>query len=268
VHGVHAGAERALKRRYNAVMTTGDRVIAVSRHVAAAIARAYGVPEARIRVAHPGVDLQAFDPARVRGDRVAALAERWGVELDRRVVMLPGRVTPAKGHLVLLRALAGLGRDDVQVLLVGPQREGDGCVAEIEALLGASGLGGRVRFGGDCADMPAAMMLADVVVLPATRPEAFGLVVAEAQAMGRPVIASDIGGLAEALRPGETGTLVPPDDPAALAAAIGRSLDLDGAARDDLARRARAFVAAELSLERMRRATAAVYDELLAGRSA
>jgi glycosyltransferase involved in cell wall biosynthesis len=264
VHGLHAGAERPLKRRYNAVMTAGDRVIAVSCHVAAAVARDHGVPAARLRVVRPGVRLEAFDPARVRGDRVAALAERWAVDLDRKVVMLPGRVTPAKGHLVLIEALARLGRDDLQALLVGPQAPGDSYTAEIEALLRATGLGGRVLFGGDCEDMPAALLLADVVVLPATRPEAFGLVLAEAQAMGRPVIASELGGVAEAMLPGDTGALVPPGDPGALAAAIAEALALDAAAKASLGERARAFVAAELSIERMRRATAAVYDEVLA----
>jgi glycosyltransferase involved in cell wall biosynthesis len=266
VHGLHEGAERPLKGRYNRVMTSGDRVIAVSRHVAGEIVRRYGTPEDRIRVIHPGVSLEAFDPARVRGDRVASLGDRWGVGLDQRIVMLPGRVTPAKGHLLLLRALARLGRDDVQALFVGPQRQGDAHVAAIDAMLRSTGLGGRVRFGGDCDDMPAALMLADVVVLPAIRPEAFGLVVAEAQAMGRPVIATDLGGVGEAMLPGDTGGLVPADDPAALAAAIGQALALDDAARGGLAERARAFVAAELSIERTRQATAAVYDELTAGR--
>ena len=267
VHGLHGGADRRLKRRYNAVMTSGDRVIAVSRHVADSVAERYGVPKDRIRMVHPGVDLGVFDPRRVRGDRVARLAERWGVDMDRKVVMLPGRISKGKGHLLLLRALARLERQDVQVLLVGPQRPGDGYVDQIAALVRGTGLGDRVRFAGDCDDMPAAMALADLVVLPATAPEAFGIVVAEAQAMGKPVVVTAMGGLAETLMPGATGWLVKPDDPEELAWAIDLALKLEPGVKARLADRAREFVAGELAIERTRQRTALVYEELRSTRA-
>jgi glycosyltransferase involved in cell wall biosynthesis len=262
VHGLHEGAERKLKRRYNAVMTSGERVIAVSRHVAETIVERYAVPTERVRMVHPGVDLRVFDPRRVRGDRVARLAERWGVDMDRKVILLPARVSKAKGHLLLLRALARLERQDVLVLLVGPQRAGDSYGEQIAALLRSTGLGERVRFGGDCDDMPAAMMLADLVVLPATAPEAFGLVVAEAQAMGKPVVVTAMGGLPETLMPGATGWLVKPDDPEELAWALDLALKMEPDVKARLAERAREFVAGELGIERTWQRTAAVYEEL------
>jgi glycosyltransferase involved in cell wall biosynthesis len=262
VHGLHEGAERKLKQRYNAVMTSGERVIAVSRHVADTIVERYATPKERVRTVHPGVDLREFDPRRVRGDRVARLAERWSVGFDRKIVMLPGRITKAKGHLLLLRALARLQRDDLLVLLVGPQRAGDGYGEQIASLLRSTGLGERVRFGGDCDDMPAAMMLADLVVLPATAPEAFGLVVAEAQAMGKPVVVTAMGGLPETVMPGATGWLVKPDDPEELAWAIDLALRMEPDVGARLAVRAREFVAGELGIERTWRRTAAVYEEL------
>ena len=262
VHGLHEGAERRMKRRYNAVMASGERVIAVSRHVARTVVDTYAVPQERVRMVYPGVDLGVFDPRRVRGDRVARLADRWGVDMDRKVVMLPARVSKAKGHMLLLRALARLQRPDVLALLVGPQRDHDGYGEQIAALLRSTGLGDRVRFAGDCDDMPAAMMLADLVVLPATAPEAFGLVVAEAQAMGKPVVVTAMGGLPETLMPGATGWLVQPGDPEELAWALDLALKLEPGVKARLAERAREFVAGEFGLERSRARTAMVYEEL------
>ena len=111
--------------------------------------------------------------------------------------------------------------------------------------------------------MSAAYALCDVVVSASTDPEGFGRVIVEAQAMGRPVVATDHGGARETIVPGVTGWLTPARDGAALAAAIGAALALDPAARDALGRRASAHVAANFSRETMCASTIAVYEELL-----
>ncbi len=106
-------------------------------------------------------------------------------------------------------------------------------------------------------------MLADVVVNASTEPEAFGRVVIEAQAMARPVIATDHGGAVETIAEGRTGWRVTPGDAAALAAAIGRALALSTAERVALGRAARAAVLRDYTTTAMQRATLGVYDELL-----
>lgn len=266
VHGLHGGNDHWLKRRYNAIMTSGARVIAVSEHVGEAVQASFGVPPERLRVIHRGVDLNEFDPEAVRGHRVAALAERWGIEPDhRKVVLLPGRITRIKGHLLLLRAVARMQRQDFNVLLVGGHDANSGYVREVQALARASGLGERVRFAGVCDDMPAAYQLADVVVAPSIGPEAFGRVAVEAQAMGKPVIVTNIGGLPETIMPAATGWLVPPDDVDELAWALDLALDLDDEVRARVAARARDFVAAHFTAERMCRRTERVYRELIEG---
>jgi glycosyltransferase involved in cell wall biosynthesis len=111
--------------------------------------------------------------------------------------------------------------------------------------------------------MPAAYMLADVVVSASNRPEGFGRVAVEAQAMGRPVIATDHGGSRETIVPGETGWLVPPSDASALAAAMSQALALDGGGRAVLAERAIAHARRRFTTERMCAATLAVYEEIL-----
>jgi glycosyltransferase involved in cell wall biosynthesis len=125
-----------------------------------------------------------------------------------------------------------------------------------------------VRLVGGCSDMPAAMALADVVVVPSIGPEAFGRVALEAQAMGTPVVATDIGGLGETVMPAVTGWLVPPNDPAELAGALELALALPEDARARLAARARRLVERQFGLETMAASTAAVYSELLAGQQA
>ena len=167
----------------------------------------------------------------VSGSRIAKLAAEWRLPDGVRTVVLPGRLTAWKGHSVLLEAIARLGRPDVMCVLVGSHQGRHDYAAELERQATRLGIADRLRLVGQCDDMPAALCLSDVVVHASTKPEAFGRVVIEAQAMGRPVIASDLGGPVETVRHGETGWRVRPNDPAALAAAIGVALDLDPAER-------------------------------------
>lgn len=252
-----------LKRWYNSVMARGERVIAISDFVGDYAARTYGVGADRLRVIPRGVDLAAFDPRRVGGERVARLADAWRVPEDCRVVMLPGRLTRWKGGLDFIAAVARLGQRDLCCLLVGGEQR-RGFRRELEAAIERLGVVGLFRIVEDCRDMPAAYALADVVVSASTDPEGFGRVVVEAQAMGRPVVATDHGGARETIVPGATGWLAAPGDPAALAVAIDEALALTPAERSVLARRARAHVAASgYTCEEMCARTIDVYEELL-----
>jgi glycosyltransferase involved in cell wall biosynthesis len=250
------------KHRYNSVMARGDRVIAISRFVADHVAKVYGVGSDRLRTISRGVDLMRFDPRRVGGTQVAELAADWRVPDGFVVVMLPGRLTRWKGGLDFIEAIARLSRRDVCGVLVGGQQH----VAfrrELEAAIERFRLAERFRIIDDCRDMPTAYRLADVVVSASTEPEGFGRVIVEAQAMGRPIVATDHGGARETILPGLTGWLVPPSDSAVLAAAIGAALALDEDARASFGRHARAQVAAGYTREIMCERTIEVYEELL-----
>jgi len=261
-HGTYS-AGWAGKRAYNRIMTRGDRVIAISAFIAEHIRRRYGIDEERLRVIPRGVDLAHFDPGRIETARWAALLEAWALNDGWPVVLLPGRLTRWKGQTVLIEAMARLGRDGVHCVLVGDDQGRESYRLELQRLVRRRGLGDSVRMVGVCRDMPAAYFLADVVVSASTEPEAFGRVALEAQAMGRPVIATDHGGATETVRPGETGWLVPPGDPDALAAALAEALALDAAARARMAATATAHVRETFTLERMTEATIGVYRELL-----
>ena len=126
------------------------------------------------------------------------------------------------------------------------------------------GIAERVRMVGHCDDMPAALLLSDVVVHASTQPEAFGRVVIEAQAMARPVVAADLGGPVETVVEGQTGWRIEPGNPDALAAAIGRALGLTQEERKALGQRARASVP---TVRGMQDATLDVYEAVLEGRA-
>lgn len=261
-HGTY-GAGNPLKRKYNAIMTRGERVIAISSFIAGHIRQVYGVPAARIRVIPRGVDLERFDPARVSAERVAQLASQWRLGDGLPVVMLPGRLTRWKGQTVFLEALSRLGRKDIRCVLVGSDQGRADYRRELEDIISRHDLGEVVRIVDHCGDMPAAYMLTDVVVSASTDPEAFGRVVPEAQALGRPVIASDHGGARETIIEGETGWLTPPGDAQALAATLERVLAIGPEARQGLADRAIAYVRGNFSKDAMCDKTLDVYNEVL-----
>ncbi len=252
-----------VKRRYNSVMIRGERVIAISAFIASHVRRVYGVPASRIRVIHRGVDLERFDPARVSADRVVALANQWRLPDGMPVVMLPGRLTRWKGQTVFIEAIAKLGRHDIRALLVGSEQNRAAYRSELEALVEHHGLGDVVHIVDHCKDMPAAYMMADVVVSASTNPEAFGRVIPEAQALGRPVVATDHGGARETVIPNETGWLTSPGDTDALAAAVERVLCLSAAERSQLVEKSLANVRDNFTRDAMCAKTLDVYNEVL-----
>ena len=252
-----------VKRRYNSVMIRGERVIAISAFIAGHVRRVYGVPASRIRVIHRGVDLERFDPARVSADRVVALANQWRLPDGMPVVMLPGRLTRWKGQTVFIEAIAKLGRHDIRALLVGSEQNRAAYRSELEALVEHHGLGDVVHIVDHCKDMPAAYMMADVVVSASTNPEAFGRVIPEAQALGRPVVATDHGGARETVIPNETGWLTSPGDTDALAAAVERVLCLSAAERSQMVEKSLANVRDNFTRDAMCAKTLYVYNEVL-----
>ncbi|MGU3537847.1 glycosyltransferase family 4 protein [Methylobacterium sp. A54F] len=277
-HGSYSG-RTGVKVLYNSVMARGDVVIANS-HYTADLIRSLHADQAgdRVRVIHRGTDLSAFSPLAVGSGRVEALRRAWGVAPHERVVLLAARLTAWKGQRILIEAAAQMrerGVGDLAIVLAGDPQGRAAYERELDALVAARGLDGIVRRVGHCTDMPAAFRAASVVAVPSVEPEAFGRSAVEAQALGTPVVVSDLGAVPETvLSPPDvpaaqrTGWRVPAGDAAALAAALTEALTLGASARDALGRRCRAHVEAHFSLERMASDTLDVYRDLLAARSA
>ncbi len=272
-HGAYAENGR-LKRLYNSVMARADCVIANSEFTAGLVRQRYGTPDTRIRVIHRGVDLTAFDPARCPDTAVAALRRSWGIDDDRPVVLQAARLTGWKGQRVTIEAVAALkssGRlGRLAVVLAGDAQGRDGYADALRALVDRHGLADAVRFPGHVSDMATAFRAAHVTVIASTEPEAFGRTATEAQAMGCPVIATDIGAPRETVLASDTtrhapatGWLVPPGDVAALADRMALALALNPDERAEMGSAARRNVEQRFTLDRMRLSTLEVYDHLL-----
>ena len=199
----------------------------------------------------------------MRPDRVIRLATQWRLPDDRRIVLFPARLIEDRGQARLIEALHELSRDDVHCLFVGAETPATAFERRLQALIEAKGLGGRAAIAPYCEDMPAAYMLADVVVAGG-QGEGFSRVIVEAQAMGRPAVCDSAGGAVEAMVNNATGWSAPPGMPAALARSLERALALSEADRTALAIRARAHVLERFTVERMARETLALYAQMMA----
>ncbi len=271
-HGAYA-EKGPLKRAYNSVMARGDVVIANSNYTAGLVKTRYGTPPEKIRVIHRGVDPVEFDPATIAPERLAKLRQDWAIPPGVRVILHAARLTRWKGQSVVIDALGRLARErdtDWVAVFAGDDQGRSEYAAELRLQIAQSGVEPCMRLAGHVTDMPAAYALSTVSLIASTEPEAFGRTAIEAQMMGCPVIATAIGAPPETVltRPADrtcerTGWLVPPGDAGRMAAALSEVLALSAAERDQISHAARTWAMGQFSLAAMKRATLAVYDEVL-----
>ena len=262
VHGRFI-ARSAFKHRYNGKLLKTDHVIAISNYVKELITSQYFGIEDRLSVVHRGVDIELFSPEKVNQTRIINFVDDLAVPEDVPVIMLPARATEWKGHHILLQALAKIKDRPFICLMIGA---GDGKPAFVRGLTrfgNKLGLEGRFRLTPIVDDMPAALMVADVVVMPSITPEPFGRVALEAQAMGRPIVAFDHGGAVESIIPGKTGWLARPKDLNSLAEALVAALSLSSPQRKTLAKAARRHIEDNFSTETMCSQTIKIYRRVL-----
>jgi glycosyltransferase involved in cell wall biosynthesis len=260
-HAAHSISGK-LKRFYNSSISRGELVIAVSNFVADYLAQNYGVDRGILRVIHRGVAVEKFNPDRVSAEQVKSMASLLRIPEGARVILLPARFSRTKGHQFLLDAFKKMQRPDAVCVFLGSDIGNEKYRKDLESYISSIGLDSQVRIASGY-DMPAAYLLASVVVAPSMTPEGFGRVPIEAQAMGRPVITTDHGGMRETVKPGETGWLVPPGDVGCLAEALNHALNLSEQTRSEMGARAVAHVTANFTNECMCKATLDVYGELL-----
>lgn len=250
--------------RYSAIMTKGEKVIAISKIIAHHVQEIYNVPPERIELIYRGFDEKLFDPSSVAQDILDYWRNRWNMPRDMSpVIMLPGRLTRLKGHDVFINALKKIEDLNWFAVCVGDANDNTGYRDELQHLVANLHIEDRVRFVGHCDNMPAAYLLSDIVVsATSTRPEAFGRIAVEAQAMQRPVIASAQGGSLEIVLPGNTGWLVDPGNAESLASAMREGLT-NSALCKQYGRAGRKWVLDNFTTERMCEKTIMVYRSLI-----
>jgi len=254
-HGIY-NASGALKRYYNSVMAKGDVVIANSNYTADHVLREHGIDPDRMTVIPRGVDMDVFDPERFASDDRDARRKKWGVPKDAVLILLPARLTRWKGQTVAIEALSRLDTK-YHLVLLGDAQGREDYVSELKEQSKRLSVADRVTLPGHDSEIAGAYHAADIIICPSTDPEAFGRTAAEAQAMERPVVASDHGGAVEVVEHGKAGWRVPPSDAPALANAIKRVdelTDLPGA---------RARIAAQFSKTTLQAALLEVYSGLI-----
>lgn len=262
-HGTYK-AKSALKRFYNSVMARGDIVIANSAFIRGRIVDQHGTDAARIVVIPRGVDMARHDPEAISHGAIADFRLSLGLPPhdERPVILLPARLTRWKGQVTAIAALAQMKTEAV-LALAGDAQGRDAYVAELEEMIARAGLSERAILSGHIENMPAAYAASDLVIAPSVEPEAFGRTAAEAQAMGRMVIAADHGGAREVVDPGVTGWLAPPGEAAAWAEAMDHALSLNAEARAAMGAAGRARASKQFSTNALQTATLRVYKQAL-----
>ncbi|MEE4012966.1 glycosyltransferase family 4 protein [Roseibium sp. FZY0029] len=271
-HGTY-NQSNALKGWYNSVMARGDAVIANSHFICRLIEERHPFAKGKITVVQRGSDLKGLLPENVSALRLQALKDQWGIPAGRPILINMARLTAWKGQRIVIEAMALLKDKtltDPIAILAGDAQGRDGYVAELKKLVADNGLQDKVRIVGHCADVPAAMALADIAIVASVEPEAFGRAAVEAQAARVPVIVSDLGAVPETvLAPPDTsenertGWRVAPGDPRALADSIIQVLSQDDEEKKQVADRALAHVRKNFSVETMCARTLDVYAGLL-----
>jgi glycosyltransferase involved in cell wall biosynthesis len=267
-------ADSWLGTKFRGSLARGDRVIAPSTYVSRAMIERYKIPPDRIIVIPRAVDTATFSPAAVSADRIAALRRNWGILLDMRVVLVPGRIAPWNGQMSMIdaaRLLVAGGDRNIAFVFAGEDRGEKRYARALRRQARMHGIDTLCRMVGHCPDMPAALAVADVVVVPALQPPLSGRTAAEAQAMGRPVVTTTLGVLPENLlcppRMREelrTGWLVRPGNVGELARAITTVLALNVTSYEALGARARQFAEFVFSPQSVAEAIRGVYTSLLA----
>jgi len=250
--------DRMIERR----MLQADALVAVSDYVARQARQLVPGIEDRISVIAPGINLDRFDPAVVRAERVIKLAHELRIPDGQHVVLCTARFDIDRSQLLLIDAIKRLRRDDVFCLLLGATGSPTAFEKELEGRIAAATLLGHVKIGPYVEDMPAAYMLADVVVATGGARQGYSRSLIEAQAMGRPVVTEQGGGAAEAVQPGVTGWLAASGDAASLADALSAALALSAPGRAELARAAQEGVRSRYDLVQSNKALLALYGRL------
>ena len=251
------------KKYYNSILTKGNTIIAISKHIEESIKTCFPKVSAKIKIIHRGVDLDLFDPNKINPARIIAQSKHLNLKDNVPVIIMAARPAMWKGYQILIKALSKV-KHDFQCVLIGA---GDGNKKFQKILINKiiqSKLESKIRLINSTRDIQAAMILGDLIIMPSLTPEPFGRIVLEAQALGKIPIAFDHGGASETIVDGKTGFLAAPLKVTSLSEKISFALSLEPKKRKKIGEFAKKLVSKNFNHNKMCNSTLSLYKQAIA----
>jgi len=259
-----------IKKIYNSVMTRADLIIAGSNFIFSHIKKNYSKylnEKKKLMVIFRGINVDYFDPTTTIEVDEKKLLKKWEIEKDKKIILLPGRLTSWKGQEVFLEAInlvnIELGYEAFYAVILGSDQGRDLYKKKLIRLAEQYRLSKQLRFIDHCKDMALAYKVSDIIVSASTEPEAFGRVAVEAQSMEKPIIASNIGGSNETIIDEKTGFLYEAGNAKSLSNKILRTLNMDETLLKSIGNEGRKNIVQKFNVEKMCFSTYSEYKRLL-----
>ena len=259
-----------LKKLYNSVMVRSDLIIAGSNFIFSHIKENYSNylnQKKKLLVVFRGINVDYFDPTTKLETEEKKLLKQWEIEKDKKIILLPGRLTTWKGQEVFIEAInlvnIELGYEAFYAVILGSDQGRDLYKKKLIRLSEQYRLTKQLRFINHCKDMALAYKVSDIVVSASIEPEAFGRVSVEAQSMEKPIIASNIGGSNETVVDEKTGYLFKAGDAKSLSQKILKTLTIDETQLKLIGIEGRKNIVQKFNVEKMCFSTYSEYKRLI-----
>ena len=259
-----------IKKFYNSVMVRSDLIIAGSNFIFSHIKENYAKylnAKKKLLVIFRGINVDYFDPTTKLDSDEKKLLKKWEIEKDKKIILLPGRLTGWKGQEVFIEAInlvnIELGYEAFYAVILGSDQGRDLYKKKLIRLTEQYRLINQVKFIDHCKDMALAYKVSDIVVSASIEPEAFGRVAVEAQSMEKPIIASNIGGSKETVIDEKTGFLFESNNAKSLSQKILKILSMDEASLNSMGREGRKNIIQKFNVEKMCFSTYSEYKRIL-----
>jgi glycosyltransferase involved in cell wall biosynthesis len=269
-HGTYNFSSK-LKHFYNSVMVRSKLIIGGSNFIFNHINENYqkyiNLKKQKLMVIFRGINLEFFNIKNTAEKKVNDLASRWSIDKKNFLLLLPGRLTKWKGQEIFIEALSLIKEDynieNFHAVILGSNQGREVYSKKLSLLVERYRLGRKITFIENCKEMPLAYKLSDLVVSSSIEPEAFGRVAVEAQAMNKPIVASDIGGSRETILNGKSGLLYEYNNPKELAKALNKIMKMDKQSLNSMGELGRKNVEKKYNVDQMCQTTFTEYKKLL-----
>ena len=260
----------SIKKIYNSVMVRSDLIIAGSNFIFSHIKDHYSKylnPKKKFLVIFRGINIDYFDPTTKLESEEKKLLQKWEINKEKKIILVPGRLTSWKGHELLIEAInlvnVELGYEAFHVIILGSDQGRNLYKKKLIRLTEQYRLTNQIKFINHCKDMALAYKVSDIVISPSIEPEAFGRVAVEAQSMEKLIIASNIGGSNETIIDEKSGFLFESGNPNSLSKKILKVITMDETSLKLLGQQGRKNVIKKFNVEKMCFSTYSEYKRLL-----